>query len=442
MKVYKGYKGAGGTQIGDTKAIMTASTDYTVYPSPYIGLAKSESFVLNVYGDILTGAATGTQGYITLGIISGTGKTTNTAINSSGGTLGQTVYIAQEGALVVARDAGSPLANIVLGETANHEFTKVKFTAGAAEVISVTQVVATVSLNGGAPTSTVSALRLYDENGTQIGKDAYLVSNGTATFNLVGNSWEVPAGTSKRMSIKGDINVVDFYSQYASSGSYVHVDLASAGVTSKGKVSGVSGGTSAAVTGRNMYLRNTKPTVAFSGVSSGSLIGTPVLLEFTVTADAADDVDIYGFSFDIALADYATATNLYMSNLKLYEKDITTVLNDVVSTTTDSSTWVSSTVTLATFGKETTNNTETGDIKVYNDDGSALKVISKGESVTFQLKADVTSPALYDSIAVKLEDVSTSDKNAITWGDQVRTSIDSSYVKAIPTTQRVLTYPQ
>jgi len=63
-----------------------------------------------------------------------------------------------------------------------------------------------------------------------------------------------------------------------------------------------------------------------------------------------------------------------------------------------------------------------------------MDIIPAGQSVTYILKALVSgSASIGDSIGVRLSDLSTSDENALRWGDQWQAGIDSSYIKIVPT---------
>ena len=69
-----------------------------------------------------------------------------------------------------------------------------------------------------------------------------------------------------------------------------------------------------------------------------------------------------------------------------------------------------------------------------NDDGSIIDEIPAGTEVTYVVKATVAGSAQYDSVIARLADVNdgTTD-DAILWGDQTDTNIDSDYVKTLPT---------
>lgn len=440
VMVYKGTKDSGGVQLGNTQSSVSDNTTYTFYPSPYISLAANESFTLNVYGDILTSAGTTTgvgTGYVILDEVQGTGKVTNTAVDWGASTdaNGPRLYVADAGTLSVALDtAGAPVAGLMVMGTTGNTFTKVKLTAGAGEAINVTQVVVTATLGSSAPTSTLQNVSLW-EGTTQIGSSiSSLAVDGTATFNLTANPWVVQAGKDQYLTIKSDINNY----AYGQSGGTVALGLIASAVTAKGAMSGTAPSASSAVTGRTMTTYRTIPTVTYVGPSTGTLAdGTQTLLRFKVKADSSADVNIRGFNFNVVLSDAATATNIYLKNITLYdEADMSTALNDTVATSTDGLAYTTSTVVLAQFGYETTSNSESGSLLIFSQTDSAtstMDVVPAGQEVTYALTATVTGSAQYDSVIARLADGASARANGILWGDQVTAEIVSTYVKTVPT---------
>ena len=163
---------------------------------------------------------------------------------------------------------------------------------------------------------------------------------------------------------------------------------------------------------------------------------TLTLLEFKVTADAGQDVNIYSFNFGAILSDNATATDLYISNITLYNKaDLATPLNNRVATSTGGAAYAASTtVADSDFGKNDVSLSRSGDIEVFHDTTSTvMDIIPAGTIVTYVVKAAVSGSAQYDSIIMRVSDWSTGDKNALRWGDQWVAGIDSTYVKVLPT---------
>lgn len=324
LKVYKGTKETG-TQLGTTQSSVTAGTSYTFYPSPYVSLNANESFVLNVYADILTGAGAGTQGYIALGTVSGIGKVTNSSVNSSGTVTGQTIYIASAGSLTIAVDSATPKsAQVIMGST-GVEFAKVRFTAGAGEAIQVTSLTLTATLGSSAPTSTIQNISLWDGT-TQIGSTAASLSAaGQATFDISSAPWSIASGAEKTLTVKSDINS---YAYAASGGSVV---LGFSSITYKGAVSGSATTDSTAYNGNAMYTYKTTVTVAKASTSpegKGFPSATQHVLYFTVTNNGSYAAELNYATFTISYTPGAgNTTTSATRTFRVYDSaDLTTSL--------------------------------------------------------------------------------------------------------------------
>ena len=425
LKLYKGDKDTG-TQIGEVQSSVTANTSYTFYPSPYISLEASEQFTLNVYADILTGASSGSQGYIVLDEVDGVGKTTNTSVNyTTPDVNGQTIYIASSGSLDVTAASDQPLSAQVIMGTSGVEFNKIKFTAGAGEAIKVTQIVVTATLSGGAPTSTVKNISLYDENGTLIGSAPSLTSAGKATFDLSSSAWEIPAASTKYLIIKADVNSYP----YASSGASVKLGIAQNGITYKGAVSGNGGSDkpSSNILGNAMYTYKTKVEVALNENSpSGTNLVKQVaqhVLYFDVTNLGSYDAEFNSATFTIA---YSPGTNgntttSQTRTCNLYDKDL----------------GLSTSIGSGTIATGTTINGAQVSIDVsYN---SADYTIPAGQTKTFYLLCDTrdvddssSNPGSYQFYIN-----SGSDFN---WDDKVSSAVQSNLTKTFPLYGYTLSY--
>jgi len=427
LKLYNGD-----TQIGSTLGTFNADTSYTFYPSPYVSLAAGAQFVLSVYADILTGATAGANGHITLQEAAGVGQTTANSITYTSNVNGQTIYIAGAGSVALSQDASTPISDIMVMGSSAETFAIFKYSAStSAENIKITSIVATTTLSNCA-NSSVNGIKLIAD-----GFEATLASldsSGVATFNLASNPLVITAGTEEKVTIKA--NVAPY--PYASSTGTVQFGIAT--TTYQGAVSGTVTSTAAAANWEEanaMTVYRTRPTVSFVGPSAGILAdGTKTLIEFSVTADAGQDVNIYSFNFGVTISDTATTTgNLHIEDIVLYDKAaIATALVDKIATTTGTAYGPARSVANSDFGKNKTSASLTGNIEVFDTSTTTvMDVIPAGTTVTYVLKALVSGSAQYDSLSVRLADLSTSDKNALRWGDQWQAGIDSTYVKVVPT---------
>jgi hypothetical protein len=164
--------------------------------------------------------------------------------------------------------------------------------------------------------------------------------------------------------------------------------------------------------------------------------GTLTLIKFRVAADAKGVIDLNRVNLKVAINDIATTTsNLAISGISLYEVGDTTVLNSSSATTTATS-YASSTAAASKFGGNTTDGlSKTGSVLLSNTDGTALKQIGAGNYVDFEIKGTVASSAQYDAVTFSIDNLGTSstDTNAIKWGDTITDIIPATYVKTLPT---------
>ena len=426
IQLYNGTK-ASGTLIGTVSTpTPTGNTAYSVYPSPYINLAKSGSFNLNVYAEILTGASTTTQGTMTLGVVSGTGKVTNTSVSSVGNVTGQAIYIAEAGSLTVALDdSGTPKAAQLVAGTTGVEFTKVKFTAGPGENMEVTQVVVNSTRGGNATVGAILNIVLYDSSdmSNPLGTKSSLVAAGTATFDLSSNPWVIPTGQTKKLIIKADVST---YEKIASS-STILLKLDSAAVTSRGADSGTAGGTSAAAAGLVMSLYKTT-------VTASERSDTPSGKQF---ASDAEDVMYFNLTnnsaYYSAYFNYATFTISYTvgtgntttsatRRFDLYEIDSngnldTTSLGNVTLS-------ASTTIDAATVAIDVTTDFEIG----------------AGETKGFALVGDIRDagePTASSGSTIRFYIADGTDLN---WDDEVSTAVQSTGSKNFRLNGGVITF--
>jgi hypothetical protein len=116
------------------------------------------------------------------------------------------------GALTVALASDTPVAASVPKGAANVYFTKVNFTAGAADA-SITGL--KVTRSGLGIDSNINAVKLFVD-GVQVGTSQSLGSTHMATFTLTSNPIVVSAGTTKAVYLAADIIAgVAAYDQHA-----------------------------------------------------------------------------------------------------------------------------------------------------------------------------------------------------------------------------------
>jgi len=451
LAVYKGTKETG-TKIGNTQSSVTASTTYTFYPAPYISLNASEQFTLNFYADILSNNQAGDCGKVSLYLIYGTGKTTNTSANSSGYVSGQNTYVASAGNLNVGLDAANPVADMIIAGTNGVTLAKLKYSASTSpEDLNVNTIVAKVSLTGGAATTTLKNVIISGDGLTPVSRA--LNASGVVTFDLTANPWVIPAYSEKVLTVTADVNTY----VNASSGSAVLIDIAT--TTYKGAMSGTEAHEiqkTSETSGNAQLVYKTRPIVDRVAPTGSTLLSdtTLDLFEFTITADAAGSVNLYSLNLNVQLNDQATTTgDMTLTAIKVYDKsNLSTALNDYVTVATGTATTYASSTTAAasTFGGSAAwgaadySGTKSANIQLSKSivnpkdslhATSTMAEIPAGGSKTFVVQGVISGSAQYDSVQSKLADISTTDdlKNAIIWGDGVDVSISSNKVKTLPT---------
>ena len=283
----------GTTELSTTKGTLdgVAGEDYTFNLSPPVSIAAGAQYVVDVYADILSGAAgfTTAAGVVGLEFVSAsaTGDDTSTdATGSLSATSLQKLYIASAGTITVVADAATPAAGqLVMGET-DVEITKLKFTAGTSEDVNISRIKITDST--GDYNSSLSNVKLYDGT-TQIGSTVASFSSDVAEFVLT-TDWVIPAGTSKVLTVKVSVNAYP----NATSGGTVTLAISGTGdIDSIGAASGAGvSETVTSATGTAQDIYRTKVTVAKGSSSpSGSAVAGAgaTVLEFDVTANSSHD---------------------------------------------------------------------------------------------------------------------------------------------------------
>lgn len=443
MRLYRGDINTG-TQIGSAQSTVTGDTAHSFYPTEYISLNQNESFILSVYGDALTSAPTGINGTMTVTEVNGTGRVTNTSVNYTTAKAGQVICLASAGTLGINVDrASSPITDLAIMGDSGFVWGKWKFSAStSAEAIKVTQIVATSSYSSTGVTSTMVYVSLWDGN-TQVGttKVGLTERDASAWFELSASPWVIPAYSEKILTVKSSINLYPLAMTQSST------TVAIATTTWQGAVSGGTNTETSCGAANFMNIYNTKPTVTFVGPSGASLYsGTQTLFEFKVKAHDHAAVKIYRFNFNFIISDNATSTNLYLSTISLYDKaDLSTTLNDRVSSSTAANAYNYDTIGKVTIGKggvlATDNSASTSqavDVGVFKVGDVEMDEIPAGTEITYVLKGTVGGVGAVneDEILVELDNwdfiTGPATSTSIVWGDQYTTLIPAYYVDTLP----------
>lgn len=216
------------------------------------------------------------------------------------------------GALTVALASDTPAAASVPKGAADVSFTKVNFTAGAADV-TVTGL--KVTRSGLGIDANLSSIKLFVD-GVQKGTSQSLGSNHQATFSLTSSPITVSAGTTKAVVLAADIAVATVFDQHALGIANV------ADITTTSTVSGTF-----PITGNTMSLVNTTigtATIVGGSLNPGTSGGGDVGIDPAAVGFRFSQIKISAGSTEGLVVDQitaiknGTAANTDVKNIELY----------------------------------------------------------------------------------------------------------------------------
>ncbi|MCK9578797.1 hypothetical protein M0R01_04940, partial [bacterium] len=231
------------------------------------------------------------------------------------------ITVSDGGTLTLAKDAASPADDIVIAGTSNVVMSKFKFTANT-EDITVDKL--RIDIGSSTSSRSVTAVKMAYTGGTATG---YL-SSGYVTFS--GMNWLIKKDTSSVLTVSADLNTTDLG---ATSGDAIELGLACSTASNcnvigaSGTVLGDAGAELSNVDGNTMYIRKTRPTVALAtGSATGSFVpGWTDVGTWTISADAAEDVDVDGVKFTLETNGTSWKGDITTADFRLYD---TSNLND------------------------------------------------------------------------------------------------------------------
>jgi len=304
--------------------------------------------------------------------------------NSDGDVPDHYRVLSTSGALAMVQDSATPDAAIILGGSSDVVMTKVKFTA-TDENWTVNKL--RVEIPTTANESSITSVKIAYGDTTKSG----VLSGGFVKFTDMG--WVIAQDTEAILTIS--VDVAELNANIATTGRDLKIGLDCAAVADDCEAVGSSStvlgdGISelSDVDGNSMYLRKTIPTVTAVTLPSSVLLdGTKVINKFSVTANAAGEVDLKKLSWDVIVSDNSAA-GLSVTTWKLYKNGSGTA---IAGTWSDGSTSSTSGTVPLTIGSSVLMFEPTSEISV-----PAASV------ATFELKALVAGSAQYDSISSNL----------------------------------------
>ena len=437
----------GTTQLGVTKGTLSvsgAATTYAFNVSPNIRVAAGTQYAVDVYADVLSGAADAGGQVLTpvilVDAISATGVITSSNAGLAAQALAlQDAYIANNGTLTVKTDADTQLATqLVMGATAQ-AIAKFKFTADATEDIRITDI--TVSDNvSRAATGTLSNVKLYDGD-TQVGSTVQTNTiSATTTYanvNFSGLSLVIPKNTSKVITVVADITSADEGAVSASTHTLALLvnkqdpdtldgveSVKATGVSSGQSITGADLVIGQAVetdqTASQMKVYKTKLTFSWdsntpSGISSGNASQIIAKINVTNSANVAYQtatVKLMNFVISSTISN-AAATN---RNIKVYK-------DSVSGTPLRTTIWYAA----ANLKSLTTSMVDVGFADVE---------IAAGATKSFFVVYDTTNAIATNSLSIYVDNAATS----AVWTDGITANITAADVSTLPLLPKTLTY--
>ncbi len=273
---------------------------------------------------------------------------------------GTIITIGGQGSMSVAQapDDVDSRAGIVVAGTQNEILAKFRITASN-EPLQITR--SQFELASASAFRSVNSVTLWD-GPTQIAGPVVMNSLGQAVFNNV--NFSVPQNTSKVLTVKGNLNTI---AAGAVSGDTLRIVYSTSSNfeaigTNVGSNTQLTSYGSTAVSGNDMIVRKTEPTIALTGPSSNLLTsGTVPLARISVNANSNEQLSVKKMTFSVGVSNATLSAN----SLQLY--DITT---GQLLTTTSS---------IASSGG-------TGEITLTPE-----SIIPAGGTKVFELRAVVTS---------------------------------------------------
>jgi len=365
------------------------------------------------------GLASNQDATVTLTAGPGSSSGVNYLYGGSSGDLNE-VTLAALGTLAVTASADTPEKGMVaIGSyttgVSNVVFVKYDFKA-ALEDIDITSIKVTRLNNRDVDFATIS---LWDGS-TQLGGSQALVS-ATTTFNFTADSyWRIPAGTTKVLTVKANLNGVETANNAgARTGDAPKLCLSYTGTGLEIGTQGVSSGStaiyasgSAFLCGEWQIIHQSKPTISAASLPSTAYgAGEKVLYRWTATADSKGDIGwkkiVFSISGSVTIG--TTGYTIGMGNVTSTQAGV------YMSTSTDPGEVAINTLTVydvAANDEITASSTPW----VYNDyaggakiifTADAEKVIAAGATKTYELRGNVTKAGIAgDSITTKIDALS------------------------------------
>jgi len=376
---------ATGNTLGTIVTTPSATNSFSVsYAVP-----ASSTKVIDIYGNILSGADVGTIVASVDETTSGTGMLTSIATSPSTTAL-QTITVGT-GSLSVTRGAGDPTSNNVLAGASSVAVGQFNF-AASNSAYTVNNLAILVPNSAATSVTNVTVSYKNASGASQTATQALSVSASApyATATFTGLAMYVPMNDSANLDVSVGTPTT---ASGATSGAAINVTLDTGATTGTFLATNSAGSTLAIVnSGTNVasngtfYVRKSIPTFAMlsTGVTVPST-GTP-MYKFSITADAAGAIEWTKLVFNIATSS-ATVTNVYLtddaSGTNLLDNTTTSASTTATTITVD----LTQNATASTYAQ-----VAAGATKTYNLYGTVAG-FTTGSTVTLSLASDAATVA-------------------------------------------------
>ncbi|MBI2459134.1 MAG: hypothetical protein HYV53_01105 [Parcubacteria group bacterium] len=390
---------ATGAALGDIKTSISTSNIYTVS----FNLAASNGKVIDLYGDIKSGANVGS--WIANVSADGVGLNTSKAVTGGSATNAMQTITVGSGSLT-ATNGAKPTAAILIGGSTGNNLAQFTFSA-ANEGFTIDKLKLKVP-NNFATSTTGITIKYRDKAGaTQQSTQvlAFAAADVSATATYAGLTLYVPANGSANLDVYVDLTSVGTGAGASGASGAITFDW-NEGFNATGD-SGTSVTTvgSADLTNNTFYVRKSKPTFALLDAGTAP---TTRLFKFSVVADNAGNIDIKQLAFNFVTSS-ATITSV-----KLFDSQGT-----ALTTTGLTPTWNGTSANVSLLDSAIDDTVETiGPVAVtYEVRGTVSSFVKNTSTITVSFAADTTAGATVGAFTAGADGTYTANEGNI-WSDR------------------------
>lgn len=472
----------GDTVIGQTISSLTDtdSTTYTFNISPAVTIGVGETYVVDVYADVLStsGAALSnlntddTNGEIIVDNVVAVGTVSGVATSDGASDPNlQDLYVANNGMLRVVIDGDTPAdAQVVLGTT-DQTFAKFRLSeeSNAEDILIKKFVVAdTLTLNTAAPfasTGTIRNLKLYS-GATLVGTVSALDDSKNsgltqAVFDMTGLSGgglKVPRGTTMTLSVKADL--VPFIDGGQSSSTHKFSLWGSATQNTNGDfdrtTTGIQDMIDAIGSGSGFAISSTNATAA-SGLVIGNTTGSTQAEALSNVMDSVRTKLSFALSDDSGKVSPSTGTASTGLTVAIWKVSNTAnaggypaTLKQLNLDISQSGLSITAAQTVAIYKKDTSSTNQLATTSINSENFSDTQIaeasftdleLAAGTSEYLYVTSDFNSASATagtDTITFGLQTAATGGQSAVTWSDGA--NLTMTEINGLPLTGRTIKF--